>query len=142
MKEATVGYVANQTGGFEACHWGWAPAGGGVGCYLQWEHKKLCFKLSVKDRGAIATARSRAVDFLRDRRLGKVEVRRPARLGAGLTMTVGVVDGLPVQEASGSWEELVNAMAEATRLSKALAEHLRAESEHAGADAKQAGPVG
>jgi hypothetical protein len=125
LKNATVTYVANPAGGFEACYWGWINVGDGVECYLQWEDQKLRFKLSVDDRDKCQSVRSAAVEFLRERRLGEVEISRPKRLGSGQTMTVGTVYGLPVQESGGSWEALIAAVREATRVNEALAQCLR-----------------
>ncbi len=125
MRNATVAYVANPSGGFEACHWGWTNGGTGVVCYPQWENDALYFKISVKDPTMRVTTRSSAVEFLRNRPLGSAMVRRPKRLGSGQTMTVGVVDKLPVREEAGAWEDLVAAMAAATRINEDLAEHLR-----------------
>jgi hypothetical protein len=129
MKQAVVAYVANPSGGFEACHWGWVPAGDGVRCYLQWEGSgptppKLCFKIEVTGSTERSTVRSAAVEFLRKQTLTSATLARPARLGSGQTMTIGIVEDLPVRD-EPQWQTVVDAMLEATRVMSDLAEHLR-----------------
>lgn len=128
MRQSAVAYVATPSGGFEACHWGWIAAGDGVRCYLQWEGSgptppKLCFKIEVTGTANGSTARAAAVEFLRNQTLVSGTIARPAKLGAGQTMTVGVVQDLPVRD-EPQWQNVVDAMVDATRVMKALAEHL------------------
>jgi hypothetical protein len=124
MCRAVVSYVPNPSGGFEACHWGWAGACDGVECYLQWEGPKLCFKILVEDKTAHAPMRSKAVDFLGNRALGPTRIVRPSRLGAGRTMTVGIVEDLPVRD-EARLAELIQTMTTATRVVEELAQHLQ-----------------
>jgi hypothetical protein len=129
MNGSVIAYVANPNGGFQACHWGWFEAVTGLRCYLQWEDQspqtpKLCFKIEVTRSIDLEAARSAAVEFLKERTCASRTIRRPVRLGRGQTMTVGIVDDLPVRD-EGGWSTLVEAMVEATHITQALAEHLR-----------------
>lgn len=123
MKDAVICYVANPSGGFEACHWGWAGAGNDVDCYLQWEGRRLCFKVAATEPAVRRTVRTTAVGFLRDKPLGRTTIKRPARLGSGQTMTVGIVEDLPIRD-EDQWLELVQSMSDATQLVAKLARHL------------------
>ena len=122
MKDAAICYVSNASGGFEACHWSWTPAGEGVRTYLQWEDTRLCFKILVEAQALRRDRRSKAVAFLRGKMLAGVEVERPKRLGSGRTVTVGYVV-LPVREVA-KWPDVVAAVDLAVEVNKALARSL------------------
>ncbi|HVH97595.1 MAG TPA: hypothetical protein VM869_02755 [Enhygromyxa sp.] len=130
MHDSTIAYVSNPSGGFQACHWGWFEADAGVCSYLQWEGQhqtppKLCIKIHVTGSADRDTAKAAAARFLADRKLTSTTVKRPQTLRSGKTMTVGIIDGLDVRSES-SWQAVLDTMVEATRLTRELAEHLRA----------------
>ena len=62
--------------------------------YLQFEEKKLCFKIACDDkdnRSAIRDEQHRKLIDLAQQQ-GRDEIKRPARFGAGTWMTIAVVD--------------------------------------------------
>lgn len=119
MKDASIAYVSNASGGFEACYWRWKPLGEGLGVYLQWESAKLCFKILVEARGSRSKYRARAVAFLDEHKGGGLKIERPKRLGSGRTMTVGFVL-LPIREET-SWPAVVAGVERAIEINDALA---------------------
>jgi hypothetical protein len=130
MRESVVTYVPTPSGGFEACHWGWIAASEGVRCYLQWEGSgptppKLCFKIEVTGSADRDTSRAAAVEFLRNRPLSSTTIARPARLGSGQTMTVGVIEDLLTVLDKTQWQHVIEGVLEATHVMHELAEHLR-----------------
>lgn len=87
------GYVSNPSGGFLGVWWNKRPIEDGE-MYLQFEEKKLCFKIACDDkdnRSAIRDEQHRKlIDLARQKSMD--EIQRPARFGAGTWMTIAVVD--------------------------------------------------
>lgn len=87
------GYVANAGGGFQGFWWGWRGHTGNEQ-YLQLEQDALCFKIQTTEPDRRAELRrewnARVIDAGKE--LG-LDVRRPARMGSGSTMTVARLEG-------------------------------------------------
>ena len=86
-------YVANPSGGFLGAWWYFTSFEKGE-MYLQFEEKKLCFKIACDDkdnRSAIRDEQHRKLIDLAQQQ-GRDEIKRPARFGAGTWMTIAVVD--------------------------------------------------
>lgn len=86
-------YVANPAGGFLGAWWHFTPIKDGD-MYLQFEEKKLCFKIYYEGELNRSDVRwemhNRLMSIARDR--NHSEISKPARFGAGLYMTIAVVD--------------------------------------------------
>lgn len=92
MHQAGISLVPTPKGSFFACHWKWTTIEPGVEAYLQFQDSKLCFKISV-DQGEPGAIRNRVLARVHElcQRL-ELPVQRPAKLGHGQTMTVGILD--------------------------------------------------
>ena len=86
-------YVANPAGGFLGAWWHFTPIKDGD-MYLQFEEQKLCFKIYYEGELNRSDVRwemhNRLMSIARDR--NHSEISKPARFGAGLYMTIAVVD--------------------------------------------------
>ena len=86
-------YVANPSGGFLGAWWHFTPMEDGE-MYLQFEEQKLCFKIYYegdRDRSEVRTEmHNRLLSIAKDN--NHYEISKPARFGAGLYMTIAVVD--------------------------------------------------
>lgn len=87
------GYVANPSGGFLGAWWHWKDFPRGQ-MYLQFEQRKLCFKICPKcDKHERSEIRNEAADtLLKLASKDFSEIRRPNRFGAGEYMTIAVVE--------------------------------------------------
>jgi len=89
-------YVANASGGFLGLYWChlWVEHNNSSP-YLQIEQGDLCFKVSIdgKDRRKQKAVRTEWFSTLMRiaRQEGRSEIRKPARFGAGTTMTCAIV---------------------------------------------------
>ena len=86
-------YVANPAGGFLGAWWHFTPITDGE-MYLQFEEKKLCFKICYEGNGNRSEFRNEMHNRLLsiDKENNHDEITKPARFGAGLYMTIAVVD--------------------------------------------------
>ncbi len=86
-------YVANPSGGFLGAWWHFEKIENGE-MYLQFEEKKLCFKISCDDKDKRSTIREEQYNKLiaLAQQQGMDEIQKPARFGAGTCMTIAVVD--------------------------------------------------
>lgn len=86
------GYVANPSGGFWGFWWGAHKEDHGE-TYLQLEQNKLCIKISTPDK---SNARELmyfwSTEFLRRAASSELAFKKPARLRAGYTMSVAVLE--------------------------------------------------
>lgn len=119
MRGAGMGYVPNQSGGFYGCWWGWAKLTESTMAYLQIEGAKLCIKIEVSGNAHRGNERDRALQRLAEgQSASSLHIRRPARLGFGDTMTIGLVHDFGLSPAlSEDWRarieqatSLVNSM--------------------------------
>ncbi len=96
--DCSMGFVNNPAGGFVGCWWSVTEPNVDDDCevYLQLEHEKLCFKITVCDQHTDTATQ------LRDRfseivltagTASGLHIRRPNRFGRGKWMTVAVLDG-------------------------------------------------
>lgn len=86
-------YVANQSGGFLGAWWNARKIEDGE-MYLQFEQKKLCFKISYngkRDRSEVRWEQYNELIALAKEQ-GLNEVQKPQRFGIGNTMTIALVD--------------------------------------------------
>ena len=85
-------YVSNPAGGFLGAWWHFRGIDD-ICMYLQFEQGKLCFKISYEEDGDRSEIRNRyhskLMKLAKDR---YPEIRRPDRFGAGIYMTIAVVD--------------------------------------------------
>lgn len=90
MSDAEISYVNNPTGGFAATWWHRRGVPGGHDLYLQFENQNLCFKVGVSASLNRSEVRNSASQRVLDAATGSavLHVVRPARFGAGWTMTV------------------------------------------------------
>ena len=86
-------YVANPSGGFLGAWWHSKSFENGE-MYLQFEEKKLCFKISCDNKDNRSAIRDEQYNKLiaLAQQQGMDEIQRPARFGAGTWMTIAVVD--------------------------------------------------
>lgn len=86
-------YVANPAGGFLGAWWHFTPIPDGE-MYLQFEEKKLCFKIyyeGERDRSEVRWEQhNKLLDIAKANNHN--EITKPARFGAGQYMTIAVVD--------------------------------------------------
>ena len=91
--EKELDLVANPSGGFLGAWWHFTTIEDGE-MYLQFEEKKLCFKIRYdgnRDRSEVRWEHyNKLMDYAKQQGLN--EIQKPARFGAGLYMTVAVVD--------------------------------------------------
>lgn len=87
------GYVANPSGGFLGAWWYFKGIPEGE-LYLQFEEKKLCFKLCCENSQNKSVIRNKWSSILLNAATlkGYTEIKRPNRFGAGYYMTIAVVD--------------------------------------------------
>lgn len=86
-------YVANPAGGFLGAWWHFIPIEDGQ-MYLQFEEKKLCFKILYegnRDRSEVRWEHHDKLMALAQKQ-ERFEIQKTARFGAGLYMTIAVVD--------------------------------------------------
>ena len=91
IHKANWSYVANRSGGFLAMWWHFEETED-VEIYLQFEERKLCFKIvadTVKDRTAV---RWKYHNLLMKLSSDYPEIKRPDRFGSGTYMTIANVD--------------------------------------------------
>lgn len=91
IHNANWSYVANRSGGFLAMWWHFEETED-VEIYLQFEERKLCFKIvadTVKDRTAV---RWKYHNLLMKLSSDYPEINRPDRFGSGTYMTIANVD--------------------------------------------------
>jgi hypothetical protein len=123
MRHAGVSLVPTPKGSFFACHWKWTTIEPDVEAYLQLQNSRLCFKISV-DQGEPGPIRDRVLArvLALSERL-ELPVQRPAKLGHGQTMTVGVLDaeqtGLGIE---GRWAHFAAIVERAEQVIELLAE--------------------
>jgi len=86
-------YVSNPSGGFLGAWWHFTPIGDGQ-MYLQFEEKKLCFKVYYDEEGDRSEFRWKWFNRLVEtaEKLEHPEIVKPARFGAGYYMTIAVVE--------------------------------------------------
>jgi hypothetical protein len=86
-------YVPNPSGGFLGAWWHPVEINGG-NMYLQFEEKKLCFKVYCDGDDDRSEFRWKWHNKLMNlaKKMGHPEIVRPARFGAGYFMTIAVVD--------------------------------------------------
>lgn len=85
------GYVNNPSGGFVGMWWHWVE-NHEVSCYLQFEQEKLCIKIYYEGDANRSELREKYRTVLMDEaQKSNIPVERPARLGAGTYMTIGVL---------------------------------------------------
>lgn len=128
---AWIGYVHGPKGGFIAAAWQWTelPVEGLKHAYLQWEGEfgdarrlKLCFKIEVNGEhrqraGTLRDCVHREV-VAAATRLG-VSARKPDKFGTGRTMTVAVLDELPLADAPDreiQWARIAETAERAVRI--------------------------
>lgn len=86
-------YVANPSGGFLGAWWHFTTIENGE-MYLQFEEKKLCFKIYYdgnRDRSEVRWEQYNKLMYLAKQQ-ERNEIQKPARFGAGQYMTIAVVD--------------------------------------------------
>lgn len=86
-------YVANPAGGFLGAWWHFIPIEDGK-MYLQFEEKKLCFKIlyeGKRDRSEVRWEHHDKLMALAQKQ-ERIEIHKPTRFGAGQYMTIAVVD--------------------------------------------------
>jgi len=90
---STWGYVPNQSGGFLGACWHWVDFSNGQ-MYIQFEQGKLCIKICPScDRDQRIHVRNACYSALMEKATGRFpEIHKPARFGAGVYMTIAVVD--------------------------------------------------
>ena len=91
IHKANWSYVANPSGGFLAMWWHFEETED-VEIYLQFEERKLCFKIvadTVKDRTAV---RWKYHNLLMKLSSDYPEIKRPDRFGSGIYMTIANVN--------------------------------------------------
>lgn len=86
-------YVANPAGGFLGAWWHFTPITDGE-MYLQFEERKLCFKICYEGNENRSEFRNEMHNRLLSiaKENNHDEITKPARFGAGLYMTIAVVD--------------------------------------------------
>ena len=86
-------YVANKAGGFLGAWWHFTPIEEGE-MYLQFEEKKLCFKVCYEGKRDRSEVRREHFNRLMSlaRQQNRTEIQKPARFGAGHYMTIAIVD--------------------------------------------------
>lgn len=86
-------YVANPSGGFLGAWWYFKPFENGE-MYLQFEEKKLCFKIYYdgdRDRSEVRWEQyKKLIDIATQH--NRKEIKKPSRFGAGSYMTIAVVN--------------------------------------------------
>ena len=86
-------YVSNPAGGFLGAWWHFTPINDGE-MYLQFEEQKLCFKIYYegdRDRSDVRTEmHNRLLSIAKEKKY--LEIVKPARFGAGLYMTIAIVN--------------------------------------------------
>ena len=86
-------YVANPSGGFLGAWWHFRPIVDGE-MYLQFEEKKLCFKIYYdgnRDRSEVRWEQyNKLMNLAKQQEFN--EIQKPVRFGAGQYMTIAVVD--------------------------------------------------
>lgn len=84
-------YVNNASGGFIGAWWHFI-SNEEVKMYLQFEERKLCFKIECSDRERRSEIRNKYHEILMSK-AGQTcnEIKKPNRFGAGTYMTIGVV---------------------------------------------------
>ena len=86
-------YVSNPSGGFLGAWWYWRTFYAG-NMYLQFEQKKLCFKICPNvDKNIRSEIRNKCCNFLL--KIAKdyhLQIYKPVRFGAGEYMTIAVVE--------------------------------------------------
>ncbi len=86
------GYVSNPAGGFLGTWWHFTDFSEGQ-MYLQFEEKKLCFKICECERDQRSAIRGKCYNALLETARNRFpEIHKPARFGAGEYMTIAVVD--------------------------------------------------
>jgi hypothetical protein len=85
-------YVSNPAGGFLGAWWYFTDITDGS-MYLQFEQGKLCFKINYEgDRNRSDVRNEQHLKLMKLARERFPEIHRPDRFGAGLYMTIAVVD--------------------------------------------------
>ncbi len=86
-------YVANPSGGFLGAWWHFIPIIDGE-MYLQFEEKKLCFKIYYEGDRNRSDVRweihKRLLSIAKER--NHLEISKPTKFGAGVYMTIAIVD--------------------------------------------------
>lgn len=95
--DCSMAYVNNPSGGFVGCWWDATQPDSDDDCevYLQLEHDKLCFKISICEQhiNSAAHFRDRFSDtVLTAGTASGLHIKRPDRFGRGTWMTVAVLD--------------------------------------------------
>ena len=124
MKDAAISLVPNPKEQFFACTWRWTDLTPNIEAFLQLQNDRLCLRIGVGDgvarRDTRDSIRARLHPIARD--LG-LELRKPARLGNGATMTLGYVDQEQVRlGAKDYWDHFVETVGKAERAIDRLAE--------------------
>lgn len=109
------GYVANPSGGFWGCYWGWYGVQGTAEAYLQIEQGQLVFKVGEEDPTKQKDIRETLYDQLMElaRKKGDTTITKPNRVRKGRTMTFAVVSR---QDWLGGDDEIVDIPAVVKRL--------------------------
>ena len=86
-------YVANPSGGFLGAWWHFMPIVDGE-MYLQFEERKLCFKICYEGNGDRSAVRNKMHDILMSLAFDNnyPEITKPTRFGAGHYMTIAIVN--------------------------------------------------
>ena len=85
------GYVNNPNGGFMGMWWNWVE-NDEVTMYLQFEQNKLCIKIYYEGNENRSEIRDKYRGYItQEAQIQGLPVIRPARLGAGTYMTIGIL---------------------------------------------------
>lgn len=129
--DCDMDYVANPSGGFVGCWWGnLTKPNDDCEFYLQLEHDKLCFKVSVCEghKPSACVTRDRFSDAVLAAAAG-LTIKKPSRFGKGTWMTVAVFDRdyrAPVGKDKLDWQYTANLLATAEKVLKTAVERYTA----------------
>lgn len=92
LDNAEWDYVANRSGGFWGLWWHF-KSNDKVSMYLQFEERKLCIKIKDKSNNNQTKIRQKYYEILmREAKKAEVSIKKPERFGAGMYMTIGIIE--------------------------------------------------
>lgn len=125
MESAGSGYVYRASGGFIGCWWSFVRLNDEpeVDIYLQFEYRRLCFKISCNSKDARGDMRNEVSRLLLDEAAGSnIAVSRPQHFGRGWSMTVAVCDN-PIISGQVDWDSIAKSISAAERLIQKVSNH-------------------